>query len=91
MGSPCLPSSVDNAIFFFINDDDPESSSAKQNLQAIFHVLVAVFCAMNMLCAALLDPEIQETQPCKSNFCSSVCCIFLCVVNVCAALFSPEI
>jgi hypothetical protein len=43
MGSPRLPSSVDNAIFFFINDDDPESSSAKQNLQAIFMCLLQSF------------------------------------------------
>jgi len=43
MGSPRLPSSVVNTIFFFINDDDPESSSAKQNLQAIFISLLESF------------------------------------------------
>jgi len=43
MGSPRVPSPVDNAIFFFINDDYPESSSAKQNLQAIFMCLLQSF------------------------------------------------
>jgi hypothetical protein len=52
MGSPCLPSSVDNAIFFFINDDDPESSSAKQNLQAIFMCLLQSF--VLCICCVLL-------------------------------------
>ncbi len=52
MGSPRVPSSVDNAIFFFINDDYPESSSAKQNLQAIFMCLLQSF--VLWICCVLL-------------------------------------
>lgn len=73
MGSPRVPSSVDNAIFFFINDDDPESSSAKPNLQAIFMCLLQSF--VLWICWVLLCLIQKSKKPNPARAVSLLLCV----------------
>lgn len=89
MGSPRLPSSVDNAIFFFINDDDPESSSAKQNLQAIFVSLLESFVLWICCVLLCLIQKSKKPNPARAvslllyvaSFFVLWTCVLLCLVQ----------